>query len=77
MQKCKRCTHRILYSLDLRGMEALMVYLFTEVGRALMSVSSKTKSHKHTQKGTFPNPHKIHVYLHASAKKNKCGKKAA
>lgn len=38
----KRCTHRILYSLDLQGMEALMVYLFTEVGRALMSISNKT-----------------------------------
>lgn len=52
MLKDKSCTHHISYSLDLQGMEALMTRLLTEVGKALMDASNRTKIKKiqtHTQ----------------------------
>lgn len=51
MLKCKICSHHILYSLDLQGIEALMACLLTEVGKTLMDVSSKTKkpTNMHTE----------------------------
>lgn len=52
MLKGKSCTRHISYSLDLQGMEALMTCLLTEVGKALMDASNRTKikKSKHTRK---------------------------
>lgn len=47
MLKGKSCTHHISSSLDLQGIEALMTHLLTEVGKALMDSSNRTKKKKY------------------------------
>lgn len=62
MLKGKSCTHHILSSLDLQGTEALMTRLLTEVGKALMDASNKTKQ-KNTNTHLFLNLLDTHLSM--------------
>lgn len=74
MLKCKICSHHILYSLDLQGIEALMACLLTEVGKT-MDVSNKTKKPTNMHTEVLSKSTQDTRLSSVSAKKNRCGKK--